>query len=221
MSVHPVLYICALAALITSTSSVPVSASGRQPQGARPGTSVSEPRTAGTGLAVATAAAPADASPDYVIGHDDVLSVVFWRDPQLSSDVRVRPDGKISLPLLVDVQAAGLTPRQLRDRLMSEARRFVADPEATVTVRETNSRRVYITGEVTRAGQYPLTPNMTVLQLIATAGGLTEYAKDNDIRLVRVVDGRSVSSRLKFREMTKQDSRHNVELKPGDTVVVP
>src|SRR5436190_1769165 len=100
------------------------------------------------------------------LGPDDLLSVVFWRDQQLSGDVLVRPDGKISLPLLDDVQAAGLTPKQLRDRLVGEARRFVSEPVATVVVRQVNSRKVYITGFVARPGQYALTSAMTALQLI-------------------------------------------------------
>ena len=183
---------------------------------------------------VATAAAPSGAlartaaepgvaaTADYVIGADDVLSVVFWRDEQLSREVLVRPDGKISLPLLDDVQAAGLTPKELRDRLSGEARRYVTDPKVTVVVRAINSRRVYITGQVVRPGQYPLASSMTVLQLIATAGGLADYAKSKDIRVVRVEQGRSVSVPFNYDEVTKrQKPSQNIELRPGDTVIVP
>jgi len=221
MRVHRALMACALAAIVSSHS-MRISASGPQALGVTPGSRVAERRVGGPGDPAATAVTPAGAaSADYVIGLDDVLAVVFWRDQQLSGDVRVRPDGKISLPLLDDVQAAGLTPTQLRERLIAEARRFVTEPLATVIVRETNSRRVYITGQVAKPGQYPLAPSMTILQLIATAGGLGDFAKAGDIRLVRVSEGRSVSVRLKFHEMTKQGSRQNLELKPGDTVVVP
>jgi polysaccharide export outer membrane protein len=157
-----------------------------------------------------------------VIGSDDVLSVIFWRDQQMSGEVLVRPDGKISIPLLDDVQAAGLTPKELGDRLNIEAQRFIADPKVTVVVKAINSRRAYITGQVARPGQYPLAPSMSVLQLIATAGGLTDYAKSKDIRVVRVEQGRSISVPFNYDEVTKnQTTSQNIELKPGDTVIVP
>jgi polysaccharide export outer membrane protein len=162
-------------------------------------------------------------SNDYVIGPDDVLSIVFWRDQQLSGDVLVRPDGKISVPLLDDILAAGLTPRQLRDRLVVEARNFVSEPVvATVVVKQINSRKVYITGQVVRPGQYTLTPSMNVLQLIATAGGLGDYAKPKSIRIVRVQLGQATNLRFDYEEAIKQSkTARNVELKAGDTVVVP
>ncbi len=159
---------------------------------------------------------------DYIIGFDDVLTVVFWRDQQLSGDVLVRPDGKISLPLLDEVSAAGLTPRQLRDRLVVEARRYVTEPVVTVVVKQINSRRVYITGQILRPGQYPLTSAMTVLQLIATAGGLGDYAKVKDIKVVRVENGHVLNLRFDYSEVTKRDDKSpSIELKAGDTVVVP
>jgi polysaccharide export outer membrane protein len=164
-----------------------------------------------------------DSSPsDYVIGADDVLSVVFWGEQQLSStDVLVRPDGKISIPLLDDIPAAGLTPEQLRDRIVSEARRFLNEPVATVVVRQINSRKVYITGLVANPGAYPLTTPMTVLQLIATAGGLQDFAKSKDIRIVRVdPQGRRVSLRFNYDETAKGEAQ-DIELRLGDTVVVP
>jgi polysaccharide biosynthesis/export protein len=167
---------------------------------------------------------PKDApSNDYIIGPDDLLSIVFWRDQQLSTDALVRPDGKISIPLLDDVQAAGLTPKQLRDRLVGEARRFVSDPVATVVVRQVNSRKVYITGLVAKPGQYSLTPTMTVLQLIATAGGLLDFAKAKEIRVMRTENGKSVNIRFDYDETTKNPGKtsQNIELKPGDTIIVP
>lgn len=174
-------------------------------------------------LPAQTAAPVADAATDdYVIGADDVLAVFFWRDQQLSGDVVVRPDGKISLPLLDDVQAAGLTPKQLRDRLVIEARRFVAAPVATVVVKQTNSRKAYVIGQVMKPGQYPLTSSMTVLQLIATAGGFQDYAKVKDIRVVRVVNGQSSTFRVDYDEIMKQNKvTQNILLKPADTVIVP
>jgi polysaccharide export outer membrane protein len=179
---------------------------------------------------VNAAAAPTDVpkpkdmpASDYVIGPDDLLSIVFWRDQQLSAEVVVRPDGKISLPLLDDVQASGLTPKQLRDRLLTEARRYISEPVATVVVRQVNSRKVYITGLVARPGQYPLTPSMTVLQLIATAGGLQDFAKGREIRIVRTENGKPLNIRFDYEEMVKRPEKtaQNVELKPGDTIIVP
>ncbi len=160
--------------------------------------------------------------PDYVIGPDDLLSVVFWRDKDMSSDVAVRPDGKITLPLLNDVQAAGLTPTQLRDRLTEEARRYVEDPNVTVVVRQINSRRVFVTGEVAKPGPYALGTSTTVLQMIATAGGLREYADAKHISVMRTENGRAVVYPFNYRDVERHKNlKQNLELKPGDTIVVP
>lgn len=167
--------------------------------------------------------ASVDAAPgDYVIGADDVLSIVFWRDQQLSGDVLVRPDGKISIPLLDDIPVAGLTPKQLRDRLVVAARGYVAEPVVTVVVKQVNSRKVYITGQVVRPGQYALTSSMNPLQLIAMAGGLGDYAKPKSIRIVRFEHGQAVDVRFDYEaQISKSKNVHSVELKAGDTVVVP
>ena len=147
---------------------------------------------------------------------------VFWRDQQLSGDVLVRPDGKISVPLLDDVLAAGLTPHQLHDKLVAGARLYMSEPVVTVVVKQINSRKVYITGQVVRPGQYPLAPSMNVLQLIATAGGLGDYAKPRAIRVVRFEHGQTVSVPFDYQEMTRQSKKaRNIELKAGDTVFVP
>ena len=179
-----------------------------------------------TGKSVANASAPAVAPvivpAEYIIGADDVMSVVFWRDKELSSDVTVRPDGKISLPLLNEIQAAGLTPAQLRDRITDEAKKYVEDPTVTVEVKAINSRRVYITGEVNKKGAYPITGSMTVLQLISIAGGLGDYAKSEKIRIVRNEGGKQVAFKFNYKEVLNSDKlAQNIELKPGDTVVVP
>jgi polysaccharide export outer membrane protein len=175
--------------------------------------------------AAASAAPPATglATPaDYVIGPEDQLSIVFWRDKDLSSDVVVRPDGKISLPLLNDVQAGGLTPEQLRHSVTEEARRYVSDPTASVVVRQINSRRVFITGEVDKPGTYPLTGTTTVLQLLATAGGVKEYADKEKIVILRRENGREVGYKFNYKQVIQQKNPgQNIELKPGDTVVVP
>jgi len=160
-------------------------------------------------------AAPAD----YVIGPNDQLSIVFWRDKDISADVVVRPDGKISLPLLNEIHAAGFTPDQLRLRLVEAASKFIEEPNATVVVKEIHSRNVYITGKVTKSGTYALTVDMNVIQLIALAGGLLEYADDKNIVIIRS-EGQNL--RFNYRQVINQkNSKQNVLLRPGDTVVVP
>jgi polysaccharide biosynthesis/export protein len=160
--------------------------------------------------------------PEYIIGPDDVMKVDFWRDKELSSDVTVRPDGKISLPLLNEIQAAGLTPAQLRDRIAEEAKKYVEDPTVTVEVKAINSRKVFILGEIKKAGPYSITGALTVLQLIALAGGLGDYAKGEKITIVRNESGKQVSFRFNYKEVLNQQKlAQNIELKPGDTVVVP
>jgi polysaccharide export outer membrane protein len=157
--------------------------------------------------------------PDYVIGPGDRLAVVFWRDTEITSDVVVRPDGRISLPLLNDIDAAGLTPNQLRERVLAAAVRYIADPDATVVVKEIHSRQVFITGNVDKPGSYPLNGRTTVLQLIATAGGLREFVSGKNIMIVR-----SGNTLLKFNYRDVVSGKalaQNIELRPGDTVIVP
>jgi polysaccharide export outer membrane protein len=158
----------------------------------------------------------------YVVGVQDVLSIVFWRDKDMSVDVTVRPDGKISLPLLNDVDAAGFTPDQLRTRLIEAASKYIEDPNATVVVKEIHSRNVFITGNVAKPSTYPLNGDMTVLQLIALAGGLQEYADADKIVVIRTENGRAQYHRFNYKDVVKQKSvQQNIVLKPGDTVVVP
>lgn len=160
--------------------------------------------------------------PAYVIGPTDVLTVMFWKDKEMSADVVVRPDGNISLPLLNDIHAAGLTPDQLRERIVAEARRFIEDPSPTVVVKEIHSRNVFITGQVEKPGPYPLAGSMTVIQLIAVAGGLKEYADGKKILVMRSENGTQMAYSFDYQELIKRKNlRQNIELKPGDTVVVP
>ena len=190
---------------LLASAAIPASVSAQAGNGA----------SATTGSAIVT-------PPDYVIGADDVLSVVFFREKELSSEVTVRPDGKISLPLLNDVVAAGLTPEELRDRITKQAGKFVQDPQATVVVKGINSRKVYITGQVEKPGSYALTSRLSVMQLLAMAGGLREYAKGDRIVVMRLERGREVRIRFDYEKVLDgRDSAQNIELQPGDTVVVP
>jgi polysaccharide biosynthesis/export protein len=171
----------------------------------------------------ATTAAAAPVIPgDYIIGADDSLSIVFWRDKDMSADVVVRPDGKISLPLLNEVQAAGYTPEQLRSMLVEVASKYVEDPNATVVVKEIRSRKVFITGNVAKPASYPLTGEMNVMQLIAQAGGLLEYADSKSIVIMRTENGKQQHFQMNYNDVIKQKNvAQNINLKPGDTVVVP
>ena len=158
----------------------------------------------------------------YVIGPEDVLDVVFWRDKDMSAQVTVRPDGRITLPLLNDVQASGLTPDQLREQLTTVAKKYVEDPSITVVVKAINSRKVFITGMVGKPGSYSLTAPTTVMQLIAMAGGIQEFADSKNIVIMRTENGRQLSYPFNYKEVLKRRNlRQNIELKPGDTVVVP
>jgi polysaccharide export outer membrane protein len=164
--------------------------------------------------------APAAAlAPDYVIGPDDVLSVVFWKEPEISAQVRVRPDGKISLPLLRDVRASGLTPEQLRQQLEADAKPFFAETNATVTVNEVNSRKVFVTGEVGRPGAFPLTGPMTILQALALAGGFSDFADQEHIEVFRSDEAAPARFRFNYKDVLN-GKRPDVALKSGDTIVV-
>jgi polysaccharide export outer membrane protein len=159
---------------------------------------------------------------DYIIGPDDALTIVFWREKDLSGDVVVRPDGKISLPLLNDVQASGLTPDQLREALVQSASRFVTDPSVTIMVKQINSRKVYVTGQVNKPGPFALTDNMTVLQMLALAGGLQEWADADHILVMRTEQGQTKSFKFNYKDVRKgKNLQQNILLKPGDTIVVP
>jgi len=169
---------------------------------------------------VAPKAATAD--PNYVIGPQDILDVSVWKEPEVSRSVPVRPDGKISLPLLNDVQAAGLTPAQLTTQISTGLNKFMTNPEVTVIVTQINSQRVYVLGEVTRSGGYILLPGMTVLQAISNAGGLTQYANGKKIYVLRTNGAKQDKLFFNYKEVLEgKHTEENIVLKSGDTVVVP
>ena len=162
---------------------------------------------------------------DYIIGPDDVLTIFFWHEKELSGDFVVRPDGRISLPLLNDVQAAGLTPELLRQKLAGSATKYLQDPTVTVIVKTVNSKKVFITGQVKTPGSYQLGNGLTVIQLIAMAGGLLEFADQENIVVMRAEkrpDGQPWSFHVNYAEvMKRKNPKQNIDLKPGDTVLVP
>jgi polysaccharide export outer membrane protein len=161
------------------------------------------------------------AGPDYIIGADDMLHISVWKEPDLTETLPVRPDGKISLPLLNDVVAAGLTPTQLADSITTKLKKFISDPRVTVVVTAMNSQKIYILGEVLHPGTTILQPNMTVLQALASAG-FTQFANTKSIYLLRNDNGKQQKISVHYRELVKGEQiDQNIVLKPGDTIVVP
>ena len=172
--------------------------------------------------AEAKAKAPATADPNYVIGPQDVLDIDVWKEAELTRSVPVRPDGKISLPLLNDVQAAGLTPTQLSEEITTDLKKFITDPQVTVIVTQINSQRVYILGEMTRPGAYPLLPGMTVLQALSSAGGFTPFANMKKIYVLRNEGGKQEKFPFNYKDVVKgKNAGENIVLKAGDQIVVP
>jgi polysaccharide biosynthesis/export protein len=175
----------------------------------------------GIALAQGAAAASDQAGSEYVIGAQDVLHIAVWKEADLTATLPVRPDGKISLPLLNDVQAAGLTPKQLADSVTDKLKKYIADPRVTVVVTEINSKRVYLVGEVLHAGAMPMLPNMTVLQALSSAG-LNQFANTKGIYVLRSANGRQQKLPVNYRKLVKGERiEQNYLLQPGDTIVVP
>jgi polysaccharide export outer membrane protein len=165
---------------------------------------------------------PPITDPTYIVGPQDTLSVSVWKEPDLSGNVQVRPDGKVSIPLLNDVQAAGLTAMKLSSEITTGLKKYVADPHVTVVVTAINSRRVYVLGEVAHAGGFALLPDMTVLQAISDAGGLTQFAHGKKIYVLRNESGQQVKYPFNYSKVLKgENPEQNFPLKSGDTVVVP
>ena len=161
------------------------------------------------------------AGPEYVIGPQDVLHIAVWKEADLTATLPVRPDGKISLPLLNDVQASGLTPQQLADSVTEKLRKYIADPRVTVVVSEINSKRIYLVGEVLHSGATPMLPNMTVLQALSSAG-LNQFANTKGIYVLRTENGKQHKLPVDYRKLVKGERiEQNYLLQPGDTIVVP
>ncbi len=179
------------------------------------------PPASGTTAKPAPEAKSASAE-EYRIGPQDLVRIDVWKEPDISRTIPVRPDGKISLPLMNDVQAAGLTAMELAGSIREGLSKYITSPQVTVTVTEINSRRVYVTGEVMRPGAQPLLPNMTALQALTSAGGFTQFAKTKSIYILRNEDGKQVKHPFNYKAVL--DGKHpedNIQLQPGDVIVVP
>lgn len=164
-----------------------------------------------------------DAPNAYAIGVGDVVEISVWKNPELSVTVPVRPDGRISLPLLGDIQASGMTPLALKDELSLKFREFVTAPSVSVVIKEINSRKVYVTGEVATPGAYDLQPRAKLMQVMAMAGGLTPYSKGRVVVLRDSKDGKA-DKRYEIEINTIISGRRpedNIILQPGDTLIFP
>jgi polysaccharide export outer membrane protein len=168
------------------------------------------------------APATVETDPAYKIGPQDVLRIDVWKEPDISRVVPVRPDGKITLPLLNDVQAAGLTPVQLAGKISEGLKKYITSPQVTVGVTEINSRKVFVSGEVTRPGAFPLLPNMTVLQALSSSGGFTQFARLKNIYILRMEDGKQVKHMFNYKDaVSGKNTEQNIILQGGDIIVVP
>jgi polysaccharide export outer membrane protein len=164
----------------------------------------------------------ADVPPSYQIGPNDVLSIYVWKEAELTRDVTVTPDGKISFPLIGEVVAEGRTVMELKQVITDKLQNFVTAPEVTVIVKESRSRIVYTIGKVTKPGPYPLAPDMTVLQALSAAGGFAEWADTKHVLIIRREGGKETQFRFNYKEYTSGDNvGQNIVIKPGDTIVVP
>ena len=172
-----------------------------------------------------SAAVPSKSEGDgYVIGAEDVLDISVWKNEDLSRVVAVRPDGMISLPLLGDIRAAGLVPDDLRKEIVKKLKEYQKSAEVAVIVQAVNSRRIYIVGNITNPGIYPIMSRTTVLQAIAMAGGFNQFASKNKLVLIRESgDGKSKKIRIRFGDIVdyKKAEDNNFILMPGDTIFVP
>lgn len=171
--------------------------------------------------AAATTLTPLTLPKDYVIGVEDVLNIVFWSAKELSAEVLVRPDGKISLPILNDVPAAGMTPEQLAASIATIGTKYVRDSGATVIVKAVNSRKIYVVGEVAKPGPFQLGNEMNVMQAIGEAGGFLETAKKGDVVIVRSENGQERRFKFNYNDVVRgKNIQQNIKLLPGDTILV-
>lgn len=173
------------------------------------------------GQPAAQAAVTPSITESYVIGSTDVITVSVFKEPTLSNSMPVRPDGMISMPLLGDVKAAGKTPLQLAGEIETALKKYVQDPNVTVILNQMNSKRIFLIGEIGKTGPIEMTPGMTLLEAIATAGGLGPYANAKKIYILRNEAGKQQKIPVHYKQALKGDLSLNLILNPGDTIVVP
>jgi polysaccharide biosynthesis/export protein len=161
-------------------------------------------------------------SSHYLIGANDVLNIFVWKETDLTRDVTVMPDGRITYPLVGEIDAAGQTVTDLKNKITEKLKDFISSPEVTVIIRESRSQQIYTLGKITRPGQLQLAPSMTVLQALSAAGGCTEWADTKNIMIVRRTNGKETMFRFNYQDVISgKDLKQNILLEPNDTIVVP
>ena len=174
-----------------------------------------------THLFVSPAMAQSGSSP-YLIGPEDILNIYIWKEPDLTQEVTVMPDGKISFPLVGEIQAEGRTVMELKQAITEKLQDYVTAPEVAVVVRELRSQRIYTMGKLNSPGPYSLAPGMTVVQALSTAGGFAEWADEKNILVIRREGGKEVQHRFNYKQyISGENLKQNIFLKPNDTIVVP
>jgi polysaccharide biosynthesis/export protein len=167
-----------------------------------------------------SAAKPHDDS--FVIGNDDVLAINVWKEPDISRSIPVRSDGKISLPLVGEVQAAGLTPLKLEKDIAGKLKNYISEPEVTVMVQQVNSQKFNILGQVVKPGSYVIANSPTVLDALALAGGFRDFAKQKSIYVLRKSPTGESRIAFNYKEVSQgKNMSQNIKLQPGDTIIVP
>ncbi len=181
----------------------------------------SQPASSAPNNDTSSATKPHDAS--FVIGNDDVLAISVWKEPEISRSIPVRSDGRISLPLVGEVQAAGQTPLKLEQEIAARLKNYIDEPEVTVIVQQINSQKFNILGMVSRPGSFPIASASTVLDAIALAGGFRDFAKQKSIYVLRQnPDGSQTRIPFNYKQVVKgQNPAQNIKLQPRDTIVVP
>jgi polysaccharide export outer membrane protein len=177
--------------------------------------------TTDSGRGAVDAALPPSAGSQFILGAADVIHVNVWKNLELSQTVTIGPDGFVSLPLLGDVHVAGMTANELGQKLVVKLNNFVVNPQVTVSVVDIRSRQVYVLGQVSKPGGYPLIAPVNVLQLIALAGGLSNYANRKEITILRPRSGGTQKIIFNYNNAVRGNGKQNIDLQPGDTVVVP
>ena len=181
--------------------------------------------SAGDASTTSATSATATAKPhdnSFVIGNDDVLAINVWKEPDISRSIPVRSDGKISLPLVGEVQAAGLTPLKLETDITSKLRNYISEPEVTVMVQQVNSQKFNILGQVAKPGSYVIANSPTVLDAIAMAGGFRDFAKKKSVYVLRQSSGSESRLPFNYKDVSQgKNMSQNIKLQPGDTIIVP
>jgi polysaccharide export outer membrane protein len=218
-----VLGLTLLTTALTVSAAHAQAAQGVQQRDAR--AAAGAPKSAPAAAASTATVTGVELPPGYVIGLEDVMDVVIWKEKDMSAEnVVVRPDGKISLPLVNDIPAVGLSVEQLRANISQAVSKLVPEGEVSVVIKQIRSRRVTISGQVAKQGQYPLLSRMTVVDLISTAGGAAEYANTEKILIVRKENGKDVPHTFNYKDYMKGKPAalaQNIELQPNDIVTVP